>query len=80
MTGASRGLGLGIAKTLRSAGHTVIAVARRESEALTAAMSEPVTSTEGTIQFVPFDLGCIGELPQLVKHVRKTYGPLFGLV
>jgi 3-oxoacyl-[acyl-carrier protein] reductase len=80
VTGASRGLGLGIAKTLRSAGHTVIAVARRESEALTAAMSEPVTSTEGTIQFVPFDLGCIGELPQLVKHVRKTYGPLFGLV
>jgi len=80
VTGASRGLGLGIAKTLRSAGHTVIAVARRESEALTAAMSEPVTSPEGTIQFVPFDLGCIGELPQLVKHVRKTYGPLFGLV
>jgi 3-oxoacyl-[acyl-carrier protein] reductase len=80
VTGGSRGLGLGIAKTLRSAGHTVIAVARRESEALTAAMSEPVTSTEGTIQFVPFDLGCIGELPQLVKHVRKTYGPLFGLV
>jgi len=80
VTGGSRGLGLGIAKTLRSAGHTVIAVARRESEALTAAMSEPVTSTEGTIQFVPFDLGCIGELPQLVKHVRKAYGPLFGLV
>ena len=80
VTGGSRGLGLGIAKTLRSAGHSVIAVARRESGALAAAMSEPSTSTEGTIHFVPFDLGCIGELPQFVKHVRRTYGPLFGLV
>jgi 3-oxoacyl-[acyl-carrier protein] reductase len=80
VTGGSRGLGLGIARTLRSAGHTVIAVARRESEALTAAMSESASSAEGAIHFVPFDLGCIGELPQLVKQIRTTYGPIFGLV
>jgi 3-oxoacyl-[acyl-carrier protein] reductase len=49
MTGGSRGLGLGIASTLRSAGHTVIAVARRESEALTAAMSESAPSSAKNI-------------------------------
>lgn len=80
VTGGSRGLGLGIVTTLRAVGHDVIAVARRESEALTAAMSEPAPSGAGALHFVPFDLGCIGELPQLVKHIRATYGPIFGLV
>jgi NAD(P)-dependent dehydrogenase (short-subunit alcohol dehydrogenase family) len=56
VTGGSRGLGLGIARTLRSAGHTVVAVARRESEALTAAMNGPAPSGEGAIHFVSFDL------------------------
>ena len=46
VTGGSRGLGLGIATTLRAAGHDVIAIARRESGALTSAiqaapMAEP---------------------------------------
>jgi 3-oxoacyl-[acyl-carrier protein] reductase len=80
VTGGSRGLGLGIATTLRAAGHDVIAVARRESEALTDAMNAPSSSGDGALHFVPFDLGCIGELPKLVKHIRTTYGPIFGLV
>ena len=80
VTGGSRGLGLGIAAALRAAGHDVIAVARRESEALTDAMSAPRPSGGGALHFVPFDLGCIGELPKLVKHIRTTYGPIFGLV
>jgi 3-oxoacyl-[acyl-carrier protein] reductase len=79
VTGGSRGLGLGIAKTLRSAGHDVIAVARRESEALTEAMNTSSPSG-GSIRFVPFDLGCIGQLPDLVKEIRAAYGPIFGLV
>jgi 3-oxoacyl-[acyl-carrier protein] reductase len=79
VTGGSRGLGLGIAKTLRSAGHDVIAVARRESEALKAAMEAP-SSNDGSIQFVPFDLGCVAQLPNLVKQIRATFGPIFGLV
>ncbi|HZI42869.1 MAG TPA: SDR family oxidoreductase, partial [Gemmatimonadaceae bacterium] len=33
-----------------------------------------------SLHFVPFDLGCIGELSQLVKHIRTTYGPIYGLV
>jgi 3-oxoacyl-[acyl-carrier protein] reductase len=80
VTGGSRGLGLGIATTLRAAGHDVIAVARRESEALTDAMNAPTPNGGGALHFVPFDLGCIGELPRLVKHIRTTYGPIFGLV
>ena len=80
VTGGSRGLGLGIAKRLCAAGHDVIAVARRSSEALTAAMTEPAPSAGGTIHFVPFDLGCISGLAQLVRHIRQTYGPIFGLV
>jgi 3-oxoacyl-[acyl-carrier protein] reductase len=80
VTGGSRGLGLGIAKALCESGHAVIAVARRPSEALTAAMEPSSSSAGGSIHFVPFDLGCISELPRLVKEIRDTYGPIFGLV
>jgi 3-oxoacyl-[acyl-carrier protein] reductase len=58
----------------------VIAVARRESDSLTEAINESPSDAGGAIEFVPFDLGCINELPELVKHVRSTYGPIFGLV
>jgi 3-oxoacyl-[acyl-carrier protein] reductase len=55
-------------------------VARRESDSLTEAINESPSDAGGAIEFVPFDLGCINELPELVKHVRSTYGPIFGLV
>jgi 3-oxoacyl-[acyl-carrier protein] reductase len=88
VTGGSRGLGLGIAKTLCAAGYDVIAIARRESEALTDAMTDamtdainaPAARAGGSIHFVPCDLACIDALPGLVKHIRATYGPIFGLV
>jgi 3-oxoacyl-[acyl-carrier protein] reductase len=80
VTGGSRGLGLGIARTLCAAGHDVIAVARRKSGALDEAMSQPASNGAGALHFVPFDLGCIAELPQLVKQIRDSYGPIFGLV
>src|ERR1700693_2399038 len=40
VTGGSRGLGLGIARKLTTAGYLVIAIARRESEQLASAMRE----------------------------------------
>jgi 3-oxoacyl-[acyl-carrier protein] reductase len=80
VTGGSRGLGLGIAKKLSGVGHNVIAVARRVSEPLTEAMNATPAPAEGSIEFVPFDLGSIGELPELVKRIRQTYGPIYGLV
>src|SRR5580698_10385827 len=71
VTGASRGLGLGIARKLASAGYQVVAIARSRSEHL---------SADGPIHFVPFDLSKIEEIPQLVKKIRKEFGPIFGLV
>src|SRR5437867_1887837 len=80
VTGGTRGLGLGIAQALRAAGHHVIAVARRQSDAVTEAMTQPPSAAGGTIDFVSFDLGCTGELPELVKQIRQQWGPIFGLV
>jgi len=80
VTGGSRGLGLGIARALSAAGHDVIAVARRPTDALSAAMEEKPANGGGSISLVPFDLSRTGDIPELVKEVRKTYGPLFGLV
>ena len=80
VTGGSRGLGLGIARALSTAGHDVIAVARRVTDALNEAMKERPANGAGSIEFVPFDLNCVGEIPELVKQIRKSYGPIFGLV
>jgi 3-oxoacyl-[acyl-carrier protein] reductase len=80
VTGASRGLGLGITRALCAAGYDVIAIARRESEQLTQLINESATSERGSAKFIPFDLGCVAELPALVRHIRKSFGPIFGLV
>jgi len=79
VTGGSRGLGLGIARRLRADGYQAIAVARRESEQLGAAMREPV-SGDGAIQFRSCDLSDVSAIPDLVKGIRKDFGPIYGLV
>jgi 3-oxoacyl-[acyl-carrier protein] reductase len=80
ITGASRGLGLGIARKLVAAGYCVIAVARKNSKELTAAVAEAKRGKRGSLHFVAFDLGKIDEIPGLVRTLRKEFGPLFGLV
>jgi 3-oxoacyl-[acyl-carrier protein] reductase len=80
VTGASRGLGLGIARKLTEAGYCVIGVARHNNKQLTAAIAEVKRGKRGSLQFVSFDLGKIDEIPDLVKKLRKEFGPLFGLV
>jgi 3-oxoacyl-[acyl-carrier protein] reductase len=80
ITGASRGLGLGIARKLAVAGYCVIAVARKNSKELTAAVAEAKRGKRGSLHFVAFDLGKIDEIPGLVRALRKEFGPLFGLV
>jgi 3-oxoacyl-[acyl-carrier protein] reductase len=77
VTGGSRGLGLAIAKTLRTAGYCVIAIARQSSDPLAAAMQE---SGAGALHFRAFDLGQIGGIADLVKGIRKEFGPIYGLV
>jgi len=76
VTGGSRGLGLGIARTLRAAGYRVIAVARGHTEPLAAAMAEAPEA----LQFVPFDLANTAEIPAFVSRLRKEFGPIYGLV
>ncbi|MGB8095564.1 MAG: SDR family oxidoreductase [Terracidiphilus sp.] len=80
VTGASRGLGLGIARKLVGAGYRVIAIARKESSGLTDALREAELANLGSFSFVPFDLGEIERIPDLVKQVRKDFGATYGLV
>jgi 3-oxoacyl-[acyl-carrier protein] reductase len=80
ITGASRGLGLGIARKLAATGYCVIAVARKRSKELTAAMAQARRGKGGTLHFIPFDLGKTSLIPDLVRKLRKEFGPLYGLV
>jgi 3-oxoacyl-[acyl-carrier protein] reductase len=77
VTGGSRGLGLAIVRRLAAAGYRAIAVVRNESgqrAALAAAASG------GEIQAVAFDLEDVEGIPRLVAKLRKSFGPIYGLV
>lgn len=78
VTGGSRGIGLSIARKLAASGHGVIAVARKNTSVLEAAIAE--TSGGGVISFAPFDLGDIDGVQGFVKGVRRSFGPIYGLV
>ncbi len=74
VTGGSRGLGLGMVRRLAQSGYRVIAIARKETTELAAA------TADGSVAFVPFDLGEIDDIPRLVKTLRNDFGPIYGLV
>src|ERR1700757_3807404 len=57
VTGASRGLGLGIARQLAEAGYDVIALARQKNKQVTDAIAETKRAKLGALHFVSFDLG-----------------------
>jgi 3-oxoacyl-[acyl-carrier protein] reductase len=80
VTGGSRGLGLGIAARLAAAGYSVIAVARKTSAPLTAAIEKVARSKTGALHFVACDLGEIDKIADLVRSLRKQFGPIYGLV
>jgi len=80
VTGGSRGLGLGIARTLTTAGYRVIAIARQQSEQLTSLMLENGWGQQGALNFRPFDLCDISGIPAMVKGLRKEFGSVYGLV
>src|SRR6202012_2200676 len=77
VTGGSRGIGLAIARKLASAGFNVIAVARRESDELRAAIG---AAKQGNLHFRPSDLSAIDTLPTFVKSLRDEFGPIYGLI
>src|SRR6202012_1712319 len=80
VTGGSRGIGLAIARRLAAAGYHVIAVARRESDELKAAIDEAVKQGRGVLHFRPFDLSEIDAIPAFVKNLRDEFGAIYGLV
>jgi len=80
VTGGSRGLGLAAVRKLRCAGYRAIALARTVSPELTSLMNETTSAPTGAVEFIPFDLACIEEIPALVRRVRKQFGPVYGLV
>lgn len=75
VTGGSRGIGLDIAVTLARRGYRVIALARRESEALQARRAELPE-----LLFRPCDLADTAGIGPLVAELRREFGPPYGLV
>src|SRR5438876_12381142 len=80
VTGGSRGLGLGIVRRLTMEGYRVFAVARQMNDQLASAMEQAEQSRPGSLHFIPFDLGEIQDIPDLVKKLRHDFGPIYGLV
>jgi len=80
VTGGSRGLGLGIARKLKTAGYRAIAIARHENEQLRGAIRQNAPGQQGALLFRAFDLEDISNIPNLVKQLRKEFGPIYGLI
>jgi 3-oxoacyl-[acyl-carrier protein] reductase len=73
-------LGLAIARKLARVGYGVVAIARRESQELGAAIREVEREAQGALHFRSFDLAEISGIHDLVKGLRKEFGPIYGLV
>jgi 3-oxoacyl-[acyl-carrier protein] reductase len=80
VTGGSRGLGLAIASKLAAAGYRAIAIARKESRELATAIAASARAGGDGLQFMPFDLEDVDAMPRLVGSLRKSFGPIHGLV
>ena len=77
VTGGSRGLGLGVVRHLAAEGYRALAIARNKSAEFASMIEQ---SLPGSLHFVPFDLGDIDKIPDLIKHLHKDFGPIYGLV
>ena len=71
---------MGIARKLTEAGYRAIAVARQKSDQLAFAIKQAEHSRPGSLQFVPFDLNETDAIPDLVRGMRRKFGPIHGLV
>ncbi|PHR62036.1 MAG: 3-oxoacyl-ACP reductase [Robiginitomaculum sp.] len=78
VTGVSRGLGLAIVDRLLkdSEPYHVIGLSRSLSPEYQALMD----GADGRAEFIPFDIGVLDAIPQLVADIVTKHGPLWGLV
>jgi 3-oxoacyl-[acyl-carrier protein] reductase len=79
VSGGSRGLGLAMVRSLAAAGYRAIALARSSNDELVAA-SRTAAEGRGAIEFRACDLADLGQIAPLVRELRATFGPLYGLV
>jgi 3-oxoacyl-[acyl-carrier protein] reductase len=80
VTGGSRGLGLEVVRRLAADGYRAVAIARKMNDELAAGIEQSEHSRPGSLCFVPFDLGDIQAIPELVRNLYKEFGPFHGLV
>lgn len=78
VTGGSRGLGLEIARRLATEGYRALVIARKMNDELSAAIEQQAQGN--SLCFIPFDLGIIEQIPELVRNLYKEFGPIYGLV
>ncbi|KAM0326203.1 hypothetical protein ACHAQA_006800 [Verticillium albo-atrum] len=75
VTGASRGLGLAIAKYLLEASHQVVLAARSKDQ-----LEALKTAYPKQVEYVAGDLGDLESVPQVAHHAIKTFGRIDGIV
>jgi 3-oxoacyl-[acyl-carrier protein] reductase len=80
VTGGSRGLGLGLVRKLAAEGYHALAVARQNNTQLASAIDQARQSGVGALDFVSYDLSQIQGIAELVRKLRKEFGPIYGLV
>lgn len=76
VTGASRGIGLGVCTALAAAGYRALGVARRPSDAFDALIARDPAAAA----FTAFDLEALEAIPGLISGLRESHGPIYGLV
>jgi 3-oxoacyl-[acyl-carrier protein] reductase len=80
VTGGSRGLGLAMSQMLAANGYRVIAVARKTSNELEAAVAAARDARRGTVEFRACDLSDVAQIKPLVRSMRADFGPIYGLI
>jgi 3-oxoacyl-[acyl-carrier protein] reductase len=80
VSGGSRGLGLGICRRLARVGYRVIAVARNDDAEFETVRRSFADGSQGALRFVPFDLDKVEAIPNMIKGIRREFGPIYGLV
>src|ERR1700730_2973342 len=80
VTGGSRGLGLHISRRLAEAGYCTLALARKRNPELLSALGNAERTRPGSFHFIPCDLAKVQDIPELIRNVRKDFGPIYGLI